>query len=217
MRPATIVAAALAIMLALLAVQGAGAGAYIGGGTVVYKEQPQSGQEPAAEVDRGVLVCEPESGVGVGGGCIPFSAGVSAIMVQDVVQQTTVAFQVCIDINGDGRCVSQGPVTDFSSETVGKLCQQGLDLVWFSHDDRGNFFNPLGPLPNTMPPMCPGHQTGFQGYVVFLCEGVHDTVVDGRHAHPSTTGTITGVPQGTGYGDFCGGLRDQVVKQYVLA
>jgi hypothetical protein len=171
---------------------------YTGAGTVVVK---QAGAAPAA--DEGALVCVPNQARGVGGGCISFGTGINTggVQVDDAENGRTVAFQVCIDNNGDGRCVSPDPTP----------CG---DQIFFSHDDAGNFFNPLGPLPIRHRDGCPGGR--WDGYIVFVCTGAH--TVDGTaHNHGATTGTISAVPTGTGFGTFCGGTPAQPTnKPYVV-
>jgi hypothetical protein len=212
-----LVCAVIGLIVAMLAPVAGRAGVYVGGATVVYK---QAGQDP--EVDRGVVVCNVETGAGIGGGCLPFSPANQFIEVLDVLQTLdpagnnghNVAFQVCIDVDGDNRCVSGGdpqPTTP---------CP---DIVFFSHNDAGMFFNPLGPLPQTWPIGCPVPNTGrnWIGYVVFLCEGAHvaDAHTGIPHTHPTTAGTIKGTTNGPysgGFGDFCGGLKDQIIKDYVV-
>lgn len=178
---------------------------YLGGGTVVVKEQ---GQSPAA--DEGVLVCSATGGMSVGGGCVSFGAfpQMSSVLVQDNVSGRDVAFQVCIDNNGDGACVSpdEGPCAD---------------QIFFSHSDEGIFFNPLGPLPTKPKDGCPGGV--WNGYVVFLCNGVHGGGASGAggadHSHPATSGSIIQLDTpGSGFGNFCGGSRqDPSNKRYVVA
>lgn len=178
---------------------------YAGGGTAVVKE---TGRPPAA--DEGVLACAPGGSLSLGGGCVAFGKDpdLTSVLVNDVTAGTDVAFQVCLDNNGDGRCVSpdEGPCAD---------------QIFFSHDDGGRFFNPLGPLPTAFAPGCRGGE--WHGYVVFLCEGAHVAGADGTggvtHAHPVVHGTISTLNgwKGTGYGTFCGGSREnQSSKQYVV-
>lgn len=171
---------------------------YTGSGTVVVKQ----GQRPPL-LDEGALVCRPGQGTGVGGGCVSFGhdPNASSVAVHDATAGPDVAFQVCIDNNGDGRCVSP----DFSA------C---ADQIFFSHDDEGNFFNPLGTLPISHKAGCPGGV--WDGYVVFLCTGVHDAA--GAHSHPATTGSIlTANTPGSGFGTFCGGTKsDPTNKAYVV-
>jgi hypothetical protein len=194
-----------------------GSTTYVSGATVVVK---QAGSAPVA--DDGAVLCTGTSVTGgpggVGGGCIPFGQPLErpAILVQDAVSGTRVAFQVCIDNNGDGACTV--PHGD-----PGQTDPCG-DIIGFSHDDQGMFWNPLGfykdgfgalvPLPTTRPASCP--QGGFHGYVVFLCEGVHATA--DPHAHAATTGTIASVPLSPvgpfGAGDFCQTIRDPIIKSY---
>jgi hypothetical protein len=187
---------------------------YVGGGTAVYK---QAGQDPT--VDTGVTVCHPDEGTGVGGACLPFSSAGQFIDVTDAVRELAdgtghnVAFQVCIDNNGDGKCVSGGG----RPGTIDPCA----DSVFFSHNDEGRFFNPLGPLPTSRSSQgqCNAAGTGWNGYVVFLCEGAHTAKDGASHSHPATTGTVRAVtdsPTAGQYGDFCGGIRDQVVKEYVV-
>lgn len=169
---------------------------YVAGGTVVVKD---SSAPP--RVDSGVVVCSHGSQAGVGGACVPFGAATDSILVQDDVSGTAMAFQVCIDNDGDGVCTSP----DF------KPCG---DDVFFSHGD-GKFFNPLGPLPTSFRGGCAGGS--FPGYVVFLCEGVHADAASGAHVHPATTGSVTGTRGGTGFGDFCGGARENPSrKSYIV-
>lgn len=199
-----------ALSLGLLATPGSAAQGirevqYTGGGTVVVKE---SGQAPLA--DEGVLVCSRTGGMGVGGGCVSFGTMLerSSVLVQDNAGGLEVAFQVCLDNNGDGACVSpdEGPCAD---------------QIFFSHDDRGDFFNPLGPLPISPKQGCPGGV--WKGYVVFLCNGVHAGGNDGAsgvsaHNHPATQGQIVQLDTpGSGFGTFCGGsTQDPSNKRYVV-
>lgn len=164
------------------------AGNYLGGGNFVAKDATLG-----TLVDNGGVVCRGMDGSGVGGGCLPFPAGGRRggfVKVQDEQAGLRVAFQVCIDNNGDGIC--GGPQTN-------PICQ---DQAFFSHADGGRFFNPLGPLPTASLRECPN---AFQGYVVFLCQGTHNDAGAGPHQHLATTGTITPAQDGFGYGDFCGG------------
>jgi hypothetical protein len=165
-----------------------GSGArYMSGGTAVARKDGQ----PAA--DEGSMVCNNGDNVGVGGFCTSFGGG-DAIAVFDAAAGTDVAFQVCIDNSGDGVCTSPDDRTHCA------------DQVFFSHDDAGNFFNPIGPLPTGFAPGCFGGP--WNGYVVFLCEGTH---VSGSsaHAHTATTGTGRVTTGGEGSGTFCGGTHAQ--------
>jgi hypothetical protein len=155
---------------------------YVGGGAAVVK----SAGEPAV-VDDGVVVCNPDGAPSIGGGCLPFGG---SVQVTDAVLGNAVAFQVCIDNNGDGICGG-------GDAAGGTAC---ADDLFFSHDDKGRFFNPLGPLPTTFARGCSGG--AHSGYVIFLCDAVHNA--EGGHAHKPTTGSITTTSApGTGFGDFC--------------
>lgn len=166
---------------------------YLGAGTFVL--------DPAGTtvVDNGGVVCYGATGDGVGGGCLPFPAGGREggfVKVVDDDAGAAVAFQVCIDNSGDGICGGPQPSDG--------LCR---DQIFFSHDDAGKFFNPLGPLPTSFAPDC---GTGaFRGYVVLLCTGVHQPVgaagPGAPHTHQATRGKILPASDGSGYGDFCGG------------
>lgn len=206
------VSTALAMVLSTAVVmsQSATAGVYVGGATVVYKE---AGDPEGAQADRGVAICSVATEAGVGGACLPFPgfpAQQGAVQVGDFLAGPNVAFQVCIDNNGDGKCLSggdTGPFIDFCP-----------DEIYFSHNDKGEFFNPLGPLPTSRglgclnPPL-----NGWNGYVVFLCDGVHAVRNELPHSHQATSGTVALAPMGFGFGDFCGGTRDLVVeKDYIL-
>jgi hypothetical protein len=162
--------------------------AYVSGGTFVVKT------EFGTIVDNGGVVCRGTSGDGIGGGCLPFPAGETRgvfIRVADDVAGAAVAFQVCIDNNGDGIC--GGPIQQ-------DACQ---DQIFFSHNDEGRFFNALGPLPKSFLQGCAANG-GFAGYVVLLCTGAHE-VRGTAHTHSLTQGAIGFAPFGTGYGNFCGG------------
>ncbi len=142
-----------------------------------------------APVDDGGAVCS-LSGPDVGGACIDFGTTSNLfVRVDDAGSGTDVAFQVCIDNDGDSACGSPA------------FLPCGDDL-FFSHDDSGGFHNPLGPLPTGFRSGCPGGP--HNGYVVLLCEGVHAPAADDPHAHAATTGTVSLDSSGTGFGDFCG-------------
>jgi hypothetical protein len=167
---------------------------YVAGATSVVKGSD------GTFVDRGIVVCRSDGKPSVGGACIPFSPLGDSIKVIDDKFGTSVAFQVCIDQNGDGRC---------GGGHSGIGCS---DDVFFSHDDAGSFFNPLGPLPTGFRLGCGG---GFPGYVVFICQGTH--FVPTVHHHPATKGTIaltTGGIGGPDFGNFC--QSDEPTKSYVL-
>lgn len=160
---------------------------YVAGTTVVVK---QGEQRPLVDDNLGLTICNKSTPLpSVGGGCVAFGPW-NSILVQDAAMGTQVAYQVCIDNDGDSLC------TFFEND---KEIPCG-DQIYFSHDDNGIFYNPLGPLPMGFKPGCPGGP--WHGYVVFLCTGVHNA--NGAHAHAATAGSITGVFSGTGYGDFCG-------------
>lgn len=162
---------------------------FVAAGTVVAK---QTGSAP--DLDRGVVVCDPAAGRGIGGVCIPFAGGRNAIGVLDALASGEVAFQACIDNSGDGACT-------VDNRTTINPC---TDDIFYSHDDQGRFFNPLGPLPAGFWQGCAGQENfhGFPGYVVFICDGVHLNQGE-AHSHSATSGTVELVAGGTGYGTFC--------------
>ena len=179
----------LGVLASIFVVSTALAGGYVSGGTFVIKT---NGLTP---VDNGGVVCQGMDGSGVGGGCLPFPvAGPGTpggfVGVNDNNAGNAVAFQVCIDNNGDGIC--GGPQTN-------DRCR---DQIFFSHADGGAFFNPLGPLPTGPREGC---LNAFHGYIVLLCEGEHNDGKSTPHTHTLTTGTIFAATQGSGYGNFCGG------------
>lgn len=203
------------IIIGLLAITLAAAPAladYTSGGTFVVKT-------PLGTLaDNGGVVCDGANGDGIGGGCLAFplpgaDGTVDAVFigVRDNAADKAVAFQVCIDNNGDGIC--GGPQTN-------ERCR---DQIFFSHSDGGRFFNALGPLPPAFLRGCEDNG-GFPGYVVLLCTGVHDDAETGPHEHTLTSGTIAFTPKGSGYGDFCGGggeggdngFREAAAKAYVV-
>jgi hypothetical protein len=155
-------------------------------------------------VDEGSVTCSASTGAGTGGSCLRFNPATPdpAVFVtdDDPAIGTFVAFQVCVDNNGDGFCTSpaeSGPCPD--------------DIV-FSHADGGAFFNPLS-VRAGFRPGCPGGP--YPGYVVFLCAGTH---VDGSaHQHRATTGSSRLVTAMSGTGNFCGGTQQRVSKkQYTI-
>ena len=165
---------------------------YVSGGTIAARVNG------GATVDEGYVVCDDESGTGAGGFCVPFGGG-DAVWIDDEAAGEDVAFQVCVDNSGDGICTSP----DFGP------C---ADTVVFSHHDDGSFFNPVGPVPTGFAPGCGAG--AYDGYVVFLCEGVH--AFDGSvHSHPATTGTGGVTTGGEGTGNFCGGNPQPSRKAYV--
>jgi hypothetical protein len=179
----------LTITLALAAT--AVAGNYTTGGTFVVK----SGD--VTIVDNGGAICSGLSGGGIGGGCLPFPIfqpgrdGGAFVAVNDASAGQHVAFQVCIDNNGDGICGGQFLPND--------PCP---DQIFFSHANGGVFHDPLGPLPTK--PLA-GCHNAFPGYVVLLCQGEHNDPISGPHTHTLSSGQIYAATNGTGYGDFCGG------------
>ena len=164
---------------------------YVSGGTVVTRAAGQTA------VDNGFVICNGGAGVGIGGFCVGFGGG-DSIEVIDQVAGRNVAFQACIDNNGDGICTSP----DFGD------C---ADVTFFSHDDDGSFKNPVGPMPTGFTDNCRG---GFPGYVVFLCEGTHATELD-PHVHTAGAGTGYVTTGGQGSGTFCGGTIVQSRKPYL--
>lgn len=157
---------------------------YVAGGTAAVRNGGST------TLDEGVMTCTDVGGYrGAGGFCLPFGGG-DAVRVADQVAGENVAFQVCLDQNGDGACTSPDEAPS---------CP---DVVVFSHDDNGAFFNPVGPLPTGFDPGC-GYGA-FPGYVVFLCEGVHADFTLLPHVHPATAGTATVTSGGEGLGTFCG-------------
>lgn len=195
------------VIISLLALAGSGvAETYLGGGVGVVKPT-----ESPAPVDDGTAVCA-VGGPDVGGACIPFgTAGDAAkrasnnVFVLDQAMGTQVAFQVCIDNDQDGACGTPS------------FLPCGDDL-FFSHDDDGTFHNPLGPLPTGLRSGCASQPGAWQGYVVFLCQGVHDAG-QGPHVHPATTGSVYRTSGGSGYGDFCGpeeGEETPTLKEYTI-
>ena len=168
---------------------------YVSGDTAVIR----TGDE--AVVDRGFVVCDDGTGTstGAGGFCVAFGGG-DSIHVVDATAGEDVAFQACIDNDGDNVC--RNPDTGACA-----------DVTFFSHDDDGSFHNPVGPMPTGFTPGCPG---GFEGYVVFVCQGVHSAGLTPPHTHPASTGTGTVTTGGEGNGEFCGGTAfSPAAKPYV--
>lgn len=207
-RETTVIGAAtLGILLTATAALGAG---YVAGTTFVVQSNTAGNvlgtQTP---LDNGALVCRQSTGSGIGGACLRWGSlgpGEEFVRVLDESAGPNVAFQVCIDNDGDQIC---------GGDSLQNPCR---DDIFFSHDDQGNFFNPLGPLPQEFAQGCPG---GFPGWLVFLCQGTHETNQSQPHQHPVTAGSISATTDGAGYGTFCGGgpLGDETAdpKPYFLA
>ena len=184
--------AVCAAVTALAPPASADSATYVSGGTVVTRVAGQP------VVDQGFVVCNDGANAGIGGFCVGFGGG-DSVHVLDQVAGENVAFQACIDNNGDGLCTTP----DFGA------C---ADVTFFSHDDDGSFKNPVGPMPTGFAPGCSG---GFPGYVVFLCEGAHATGID-PHTHTAGAGTGSVTSGGEGSGSFCGGTAiAQSRKPYV--
>ncbi|HEU0132451.1 MAG TPA: hypothetical protein VFQ85_15815 [Mycobacteriales bacterium] len=163
----------------------AASGTYVAGGTAVGRAAGTTA------VDNGTVACMPQSASGVGGLCLPFGGGDAVSVIDDVLGRN-VAFQVCVDNNGDGFC-GRGPTPPAEPACV--------DQILFSHADDGSFRNPVGPMQTALAP-CPGNGGGWNGYVVFLCNGAH--VASDVHLHPATRGTAKVTTGGQGSGTFCG-------------
>lgn len=168
---------------------------YSGGGTVAVAQI-----NGVTVVDNGAAICRPGAD-STGGACVAFperSAGTNPenyVKVADDTYGPNVAFQVCVDNNGDGVC---GGASGVGTERCG-------DDQFFSHREDGSFANPLGPLPTSFRQGC--STAGFPGYVVFLCTGVHSNDVAGPHQHDADAGAVS-TASGDGkpnYGTFCGG------------
>jgi hypothetical protein len=152
--------------------------------------------------DEGVVVCDALIGAGAGGACVPFNSA-GALQVNDLVLGTDVIFQVCVDNSGDGFCGND--------DGLGGCA----DSMTFSHAlNVAANSNPIEDLPAGFTAGCENNG-GFNGYVVFMCTGVHvleafpvpNANVD-PHLHTATLGTVNAVASGTaGYADgagFCG-------------
>lgn len=167
---------------------------YAGGGTVAVAQI-----NGVTVVDNGAAICRPGAD-STGGACVGFPVRSSDgtkpnnyVQVIDGTYGPNVAYQVCVDNNGDGVCGGEAGV---GTARCG-------DDQFFSHREDGSFANPLGPLPVTFREGCGG---GFPGYVVFLCTGVHANDATAPHAHGADAGTVSTVAgDGDNYGTFCGG------------
>jgi hypothetical protein len=151
-------------------------------GTAVVRTDSVTGTPET--VDIGAVVCNP-TGQSIGGGCILWNPVDDSINVLDAAGD--VAYQVCIDNDGNGYCQSN-------------CCLPCGDDIFFSHGDGGEFFNPLGPLPTHFRFGCPG---GFPGWVIFVCAGIHEDWT-GAHTHSAGPGVILSTQGGQGIGgNFC--------------
>ncbi|HEV8360407.1 MAG TPA: hypothetical protein VGR28_08150 [Candidatus Thermoplasmatota archaeon] len=171
---------------------------YLAGSTLVVKPQ---GAQPILD-DGGAICVKSSPAPSLGGGCVAFGL---SVLVNDAGLGDAVAFQVCIDNDGDGVCKAK-------REACG-------DDIFFSHYDSGRIDNPIGPLPGGFRPGCPGGP--WQGYVVLLCEGVHGGGNAGgvnvpAHAHAASTGSIapTGLLGEGNQGNFCNAGLEAPPKPY---
>ena len=188
-RKVAVVMAAGCLAWAMTTAQAAPTTSYVGAGVTVVRAGGQ------AVIDNGGVICR-ASGPSIGGGCVDFPApgtDGAGVQVVDADLGLDVAFQVCIDNNGDGIC--GGP------QGLGSL--ECGDDIFFSHSDDGAFFNAVGPLPGSFRRGCPGGD--WNGYVVMMCSGVHAVTGDDAHAHEATQGVISTTFGAKGFGDFCGG------------
>lgn len=162
---------------------------YSGGGTVAVVQL-----NGVTVIDNGAAVCRP-GGESTGGVCLPFGGDRDRYVgITDDTSGPDVAFQVCIDNNGDGVCGGE-------AGAGGLRCG---DDQFFSHREDGSFANPIGPLPVSFRKGCEGG--GYAGYIIFLCTGVHSNDVDGPHQHTADAGTArVRSGQGDQFGSFCGG------------
>ncbi|HWG90998.1 MAG TPA: hypothetical protein VNZ52_09155 [Candidatus Thermoplasmatota archaeon] len=194
---------------------------YVGAGTIVTNFNLAATPGTAGQItiaDNGAVTCEDTNRDGIyesgtGGACITFAefgTKGNGIYVRDAsVADKDLAFQVCLDANGDGLCGNPaGSVTSGSTD----YCQ---DRIFFSHSTRdGSNANPLGLnrayfdyIWGPAGLNC-GANGGFPGFVVILCAGVHGGASLAQHTHHVTRGTITPIsdaPQMSDAGDFCGG------------
>jgi hypothetical protein len=211
-------------------------GAYEGAGVIVTNA---GGNGLAATIlDNGAVVCDgvPDgNGVyhGHGGACIPFGTlGMTTTIIgydtngdpiygdvpndsiyvhDDSVADDKIAFQVCIDNDGDGICGGSGGSA--GDPGAGRECG---DIIVFSHSTFGGAnYNPLwvGGMESHWQ-SCGGQ--GFPGYIVITCAGAHINAGDNSsHAHQATTGSVSGVlTGGTPSGDFCG--APTAAKAYIV-
>jgi len=181
---------------------------YTGPGTVVTSFNLATGTITA--LDNGAVACHDPDGDGFyqsgnGGVCITFAQmnGGNAIRVDDFNLGAAVAFQACVDNNGDGICSGDGETGAYDPA----VCN---DRIYFSHYSFGWYSNPLWVDPAgaaAFQAACGGG--GFPGYVVILCAGAHnDRFGSTPHVHDVTEGIVypTTLPWNTGTGDYCGGL-----------
>lgn len=221
-----LLAAVAAVFSVLPTTSGAQApSTYAVGGSVSVK---RVGPNPAA-VDDGAVVCSASTLQGIGGACVPFDRERPFVEVIDDAYDRFVPFVVCIDNDGDGGCNPHhpGPCAD---DAYGSH-----DGGWVSDERNATaFFNPIGPLPTAFRKGCPGGP--FDGYVVFICQGVHagaplpdpetgraaraerpavEVNAEASDLHGATTGTAAAVrAEPSGYGDLC--LTPASVKRYVV-
>lgn len=197
---------------------------YSGAGTVVTSFDLL--QRQLTVVDNGAVVCRDADGdgrheSGQGGACIRFGdLDGDSILVEDAQHGLEVAFQVCLDMDGDGACTGGGgegasgsvlPRSPLAEET---RCS---DAIIFSHSSfDGSFANPLNVgWMRSYWDWCGASPDAFPGYVVILCAGIHKDVGSALpHTHEVTTGAIHGTHGGGHGGDFCGG--PVASKAYVL-
>lgn len=168
---------------------------YVGAATLVAREDGQT------VFDNGAVLCSAavasdvyamltggSQGVGAGGVCMPFDgSGTVSVVDPTLSDPEEVAFQVCIDNDQDNLCsLPETPSWD-------PLCP---DWIRFSHKGPpAAWANPMANIPTSLlGGSCPGPQLGaWDGIIVFVCSGVHET-----HEHKTAAGQVTtGVSGGT--------------------
>lgn len=194
-------------------------GSYLGPGTIVLGVNGGDDATGAGQLilaDNGAVTCTNTdftggAASGLGGVCIPFGQlGGDSVYVQDDTHGTNLAFQVCVDNNGDGICTG-------NSESFLNLNGCANDMIVFSHESSsGVFHNPLWIPPyfeTTWNSCNPGFTLAFAGYIVILCAGVDSSPV--VHQHEVDQGRVFGVTTGGGgHGTFCGGPT--AAKNYLV-
>lgn len=185
---------AAVVGIAVATVSPGQADTYVAGSTVVVRQDPGAG----TAADSGFVECSTAPAPSTGGACIPWTAGGNAIKVVDQVNGTAVAFQVCVDNDGNQQCGGTPTIAGCDDDVV------------YSHFDNGSFSNPLA-APTSFRTGCPG---GYRGWVVILCQGAHAS--GGAHTHEVTEGTVTSVTGGGPSGEFCGPPPGVPGKPYFL-
>ncbi|HEX2021828.1 MAG TPA: hypothetical protein VHH36_03895, partial [Candidatus Thermoplasmatota archaeon] len=157
LRPALAALAACVLFTSLAHGGGPALATWEGAGTIVTSFNVIGG--PITVADNGAVACidaddDGDHESGRGGACIAFEdVSGDSLLVTDDEHGTDIAFQVCVDVNGDGICGLVGGgdangdgIPDVFADNDGDGVPDGFnapcsDRLVFSHGSGGDFSN----------------------------------------------------------------------------